>query len=240
MIQINEQPREKQVLREDGSIEVVDVFYTIQGEGPHVGRPAVFVRLAGCNLQCLGCDSDYTSKRRYVTPSGLLQEVIAVWQGHTGTDPNRPRPLIVFTGGEPFRQDFGECVRSLVAAGFRDIQVETNGTLYVDGFPYLAVDIICSPKTGALAHDLLKYIRALKYVVSDGKIDKDGFPTTVLGIGLSHVAKPWPSFKGEVYVQPEDELDEEQNKKNLATAVQLCLRFGFRLSVQQHKQIGLP
>jgi 7-carboxy-7-deazaguanine synthase len=52
-------PVRKQELTEDGSLDVVDIFPTIQGEGPNAGRPAVFVRLWGCNLTCSFCDTDF-------------------------------------------------------------------------------------------------------------------------------------------------------------------------------------
>src|SRR3954467_9071958 len=50
------------LVRSDGnSLSIHSIFYTLQGEGPYSGCPAVFMRLAGCNLQCPGCDTDYTS-----------------------------------------------------------------------------------------------------------------------------------------------------------------------------------
>ena len=69
---MNQQAPEKQQLRGDGLLAVHSIFYTIQGEGPFAGETAVFVRLAGCNLQCPLCDTDYTSDRRMVGPMGLV------------------------------------------------------------------------------------------------------------------------------------------------------------------------
>ena len=60
----NQQLADKPVLNETGlSLQVNSIFYTIQGEGPFAGRPAIFIRLAGCNLQCPGCDTEYTKRQ---------------------------------------------------------------------------------------------------------------------------------------------------------------------------------
>ena len=72
---INIQPIEKRELSVDGSVQVHSIFYTLQGEGPFSGQPAVFVRLAGCNLQCPACDTDYTSRRTPMPVAAILDAV---------------------------------------------------------------------------------------------------------------------------------------------------------------------
>lgn len=239
MILLNTQPIEKQQLRTDGAIEVVSIFYTLQGEGPFAGQPAVFVRLAGCNLKCPDCDTEYTKNRRWITPGQLVIEVAQVWHEKAGAILFKRTPLIVFTGGEPFRQDFGECVRALVASGFDRIQVETNGMLYVESFPYLAVTIICSPKTGVVNANLRPYIKCLKYVIAFDQVDeRDGLPRTTLG-GSCFIQKPWDGFKGQIFLQPADEKDVGLNENNQQICVALCLKFGYTLSYQIHKAVGL-
>lgn len=242
---VNIQPEERRVEKQaDGAIEIVDVFYTIQGEGPFAGRPAVFVRMAGCNLKCPLCDTDYTSNRRMILPGALVAEVMKVWLEAIPTTWRKRstgghRLLVVFTGGEPFRQDFGDAVRALIAAGFDDIQVETNGTFYVEEFPYLATTIVCSPKTGTVNHRLWPEIDALKYVVSVDSVDWfAGLPGRVLGSN-SPVPVPPDTFRGPVYLQPADEGDPVKNKENLDLAVRLCMRHGWTLGVQLHKIAGL-
>lgn len=240
----NLQMIQKQDLRDDrhGALYIHSVFHTIQGEGPYFGTPAVFVRLDGCNLQCPMCDTDYTSQSSYVAPSLLLQDV----QTAKGSSPTK---LIVITGGEPFRQDFSDFALRAVYAGF-EVQVETNGTLWFDNFFPCRFSVVCSPKTPVIHKELQKYIKALKYVVRAGEIDeKDGLPTSVLGNGLSP-CRPWKGYTGEVYVQPCDEGESlipgenmtltQQSIKNLDAAIQSCMKFGYKLGVQAHKEWNLP
>lgn len=229
MISLNMQPPESQELRNDEAVEVVDVFHTLQGEGPFVGKPAVFIRLAGCNLQCPDCDTNYTSNRRFISSEALVDEVKDKMEMNT--------KLVVITGGEPFRQNIAPLVRLLSHEGFK-VQIETNGTLYPKGdFPYYAnIYIICSPK-GIVPEPIRPYINALKYIVEDGLMER-GFPTRVLGRS-NQVQLPWEGFRGEIYLQPADCEDKEQAHRNMKTAAILCLKHGHRLSLQTHKILGL-
>ena len=228
----NAQAREKPDHRADGSLDVVGVWGTLQGEGPFVGAPAVFVRLAGCNLTCPGCDTDYTSNRARKSVADIVTLVMSECHGNT-------IGLAVLTGGEPFRQNVGPLCRALIVKGF-EVQIETNGSLDPgDDFPYLGVHVVCSPKTPVVHSSLMPYVRALKYVVADGQVDPaDGLPSHTLG-NQCGVCKPWPGFRGEVFVAPQDDQDKEANAANVEVAVKVCLKFGYRLSIQQHKVIGL-
>jgi 7-carboxy-7-deazaguanine synthase len=100
---------------------LVEVFYSVQGEGFHTGTPAVFVRLAGCNLACEFCDTDY-ALRFFAQVDDVVRRVRDVGNGC---------PMVVITGGEPFAQT--ECVTLIDAlrnAGHR-VHVESNGTIPV-------------------------------------------------------------------------------------------------------------
>lgn len=233
---LNLQPAELLLpLRPDGALDVHSVFATIQGEGPLAGSPAVFVRLAGCNLQCPLCDTEYSQYRVPLDPAGLAA---AVAQERDAA--RSAARLVVLTGGEPFRQDVGPALAALVAAGF-SVQVETNGTLAPRGRLPNDVLVVCSPKTPKVAPGLRPYVSALKYVVTDGAVDPaDGLPLGVLG--LPHrVARPWPGFPREcVYVQPADEQDPARNRANRDEAVRSCVRFGYRYCHQLHKELELP
>ncbi len=226
---INLQPIEKQVLRDDGRIEIVGhPWLTIQGEGPFAGRRAVFIRLAGCDLQCPGCDTDYTSDRHLVDVMALFNEAAAL-------TPAWHRSLVVLTGGEPLRQDIRELCDRL-DNNFQDVQIETNGTYYQE-LPE-CVTVVCSPKAAKIASGLKP--TAYKYVVEAGHVDPhDGLPTRVLGQDI-RVARPHDDFTGDIFVQPCDEQDPEKNKANMQQAVASCLQYGYRLGVQIHKIAGLP
>lgn len=210
----------------------MEIFKTIQGEGPFAGVPAIFVRLAGCNLQCPLCDTDYTSRReragivRIMSSIDLLAKAVI--------------KLVVITGGEPMRQVLGPLVRDLVARGY-DVQIETNGTLYDDSLApwFNLITTVCSPKAGVNFH-LLPEITAFKYVARVGDLDPvDGLPKTVLESG-ARPGRPPLTFTGMVYLQPCDEGDEAKNKANTLACIGSCLKFGYTLCLQTHKMVGLP
>lgn len=236
----NTQPKEKSLYREDGHLDIVQVWRTIQGEGPFSGMPAVFVRLAGCNLDCPACDTDYTSGRRMFSPRSVLEmtDLLSKKTEYMSTD------LVVFTGGEPFRQNITPTVNGLLCAGY-DVQIETNGTLWLDSFGrvhdrFYNLTVVCSPKTPEINATAYRNADIWKYIVSHGQVDdKDGLPIATLGNTVG-VARPHKDVNPrDIYIQPLDEGDEEKNRLNLEVAVSSCLKFGYRLSLQIHKYIGL-
>jgi 7-carboxy-7-deazaguanine synthase len=212
------------------NLDVHSVFATIQGEGPFVGMPAVFVRLAGCNLQCPLCDTDYTTDRRRVSPRELALEVDA--KASPGIR------LVVITGGEPFRQRLFELARILTSLSYL-VQIETNGTLPAHSLEPLNVHIVVSPKSGRVNPSVWAQASSVKYVLSAGSIaSDDGLPILALGhTAYPRVARPPEDWRGAIYVQP---ADDEHYDANLAAAISSAGRFGYRLSLQTHKLIGLP
>lgn len=234
---MNTQPIQKQDLCPDGTLIVYSMFYTIQGEGPYAGQPAVFIRLAGCNLQCPLCDTEYTKGATVMGYLDLLADVKELI-------PN-PVELVVITGGEPFRQNLTPFVTALLSAGLR-VQIETNGTLFLPrgnaidpGFPYQDVTIVCSPKTGKINKYLLPHIDAYKYVLTAGSVDRiDGLPLRALEHPApKKLAKPHGGTP--IYVQPADSGEDHQNKRNLEAAIKSCMKFGYTLCIQIHKIIGM-
>lgn len=229
---VNTQPAEKPDWKQSDLLDTIKVFRTIQGEGPFAGRPSVFIRLAGCNLQCPQCDTDYTTGRTQyewkdlASTAGALAKTV-----HTD--------LIVLTGGEPFRQNISLLCRDLLYNGFR-VQIETNGSLYLEDFPYFAPEltVVCSPKTSGINPKLP--VDYYKYVVQHGWTSSmDGLPIRVLGESVIP-ARPDQNFdRTKIYVQPCDEGDVEKNKHNLREAINSCMQFGYTLSLQLHKIIGL-
>lgn len=240
---LNNQPTEKPFLHPQGALNVQEVFATIQGEGPFAGTPAIFVRLAGCNLQCPFCDTDYTSKRQTLAPTEVVHIVRSQrrFEATTSGPQNFVRPLVVITGGEPFRQNLTPFVTLLIGLNFR-VQLETNGTLFLPGFPFDKVTVVCSPKTGRINYDMSKQVHAFKYVVAEGYVHpEDGLPFSTLGqLTQQSVARPPVGSTAEIYVQPLDEQDDKKNRANLNAAVASCLRFGYRLCIQTHKLACLP
>jgi organic radical activating enzyme len=232
-MQLNTQPRERRTLNDDGYLlEIVNVWDTMQGEGPYAGTPAMFVRLAGCNLQCGFCDTDYTTDRKRLHINEIVNQIEAT----------RPPPhLVVITGGEPFRQNIGPFVSLLRREGYL-VQIETNGTLFrpeINDHLYRNMVIVCSPKAPNVHHNLQEHVTALKYVLSADSVNPhDGLPARVLGSRYS-IARPWPTFNGSIYVQPEDHQDLVRNKANVDAAVASCMKFGYRLCLQLHKIVGL-
>lgn len=234
---MNTQPTESKFIHPQGALQLHHCFPTIQGEGPFAGTPAIFVRLAGCNLQCPACDTDYTSKRQTVSPHEIISDVER-WV----PEKRRHRQLVVITGGEPFRQNIKPLVIALYERGYR-AQIETNGTLFPEGgeFPVELCTIVCSPKTGKINASLARYVAAFKYVVQAGFVHPaDGLPISTLGqIKQTEVARPPVGSLAEIYVQPLDEQDVDKNRANTEAAVQSCLTFGYRLCIQTHKLANL-
>lgn len=235
----NTQPIEKQFCDPTGIVEVHHTFFTIQGEGPFTGERAVFIRLAGCNLQCPGCDTEYTSQRTRMTPA----EVVAKIQND---HPELPTGgLVVISGGEPFRQNTGEMCYALRQAGY-EVQIESNGVrapdeLTIELVQRNEVTLVISPKTKAIAKINGEIAHAFKYVLSADNIDPDdGLPIQALEHrAVPRVARPPEGFGGIVYINPYDEKDEALNARHLAAAVQSCMQHGYRLGVQLHKLIDV-
>lgn len=239
-MQRNNQLPEKRI-RDDGStLAVNSIFYTIQGEGPFAGSPAVFVRLAGCNLQCPLCDTEYTN-RQQMSHEDIFLGIEHALQTHSGHPRIGNVDLIVISGGEPFRQTLSPLVRRLIEHGYR-VQVESNGTYFEPDFPYLHpnVTVVISPKAGAVHPKLWNRVRHVKYVATADSIDHDGLPKHALEHpNKDGLARPPIDWEGEIYLQPVDEKNTVRNNRNLTAVVQSCMVNGYRLCLQVHKIIGV-
>lgn len=235
----NKQAAVKKDHRKDGHVWVHSIFPTVQGEGPFAGTPCVFIRLAGCNLQCPFCDTEYTEGAKLAGP---LQ--VAAWAKEAFPFAYKPNHdgLVVITGGEPFRQNIYYLVNELLDLGLR-VQIETNGTLYHDLPARYGIDIVCSPKTGTIHRNLWPFITALKYVArAEDLVDSvDGLPTRALGHPAAPIlARPPTAYKGPVYLQPVDEQDPAKNMENILAVQSSCMRHGYTLCLQLHKITGAP
>jgi len=239
VIPINKQPIEKRN-NEARSLEVHSIFLTIQGEGPFTGYPAVFIRLAGCNLQCPSCDTDYTNGRKGMSVEAIVSEVKSV---HSECN---ARPIVVITGGEPFRQNIEQLVELLLRQDFT-VQVETNGTLaplnvQAPVWFNRKFHIVCSPKAGKVHNWIANRADCFKYVLSADSVDpEDGLPILALNHTASpRVARPFFSTKNKpIYLQPMDAKDQAKNDANVCAVLQSCIKHGYIFQLQTHKYIGV-
>jgi len=99
-----------------------EIFYSIQGEGTWTGTPAVFVRLAGCNLACDFCDTDYSMK--FFASVGDVVEMVREAGGDC--------PMVVLTGGEPLAQSETPALVEALRRDGRRVHVESNGTIFTE------------------------------------------------------------------------------------------------------------
>ncbi len=207
-------------------------FLTIQGEGPHAGLPAVFIRLWGCHLKCHFCDTDFESDPRATDIRTLA-------------DACRDTDLIVLTGGEPMRQHITPLVKLLLARSHH-VQVETAGSFWWQTLSNAStfLEFVVSPKTSHVHDEIANRAIAWKYIVSaHDERGLDGLPIAdTQGTGVARaLAQPPANFpRCNVYLQPMDEADEHLNEANAKLCVQLAQEYGYRVSIQQHKVLGLP
>ena len=126
-------------------MKVNEIFYSIQGEGPQVGMPAIFIRFSGCNLTCSWCDSKYAKDGEEISIEDIITKLLTYDCSN-----------IVLTGGEPLIQkDIVKLIRSLKDC---NIYIETNGTVYDSSFIGFAKYIV-SPKLEFLN---TKYLESLR------------------------------------------------------------------------------
>src|SRR6478735_9040729 len=123
---------------------VKEIFHTLQGEGAHVGRAAVFCRFAGCNLWsgreidrgkavCRFCDTDFVGTDgvgggKFETAESLARAINDTWTGDRAWTDGSDMKFVVITGGEPLLQLDSKLVNAIKARGF-EIAIETNGTI---------------------------------------------------------------------------------------------------------------
>ena len=207
---------------------IKEIFYTLQGEGAHAGRPAVFCRFAGCNLWtgresdrasavCQFCDTDFVGTDgegggKFTTPQALAETINALWPtSYTASK------YVVFTGGEPLLQLDTALIEAMHAVGF-EIAIETNGTLPVPE----GVDWICvSPKMGSTL--VVHKGNEIKVVIPQKDQDLAAYE------GLQ-----FDNF----FVQP---MDGPLAAFNTTLAIETCKRNPkWKLSLQTHKLLQIP
>lgn len=218
-------PVTRQHLDREGRLLVHSLFRTIQGEGPNAGQPAIFIRLAGCNLRCFWCDTDFANGE--TIPMEELAREVSLLAGDAIT-------LVVITGGEPLLQNIAPLCKTLLEWNYQ-VQVETAGTVWAP-LP-AAVQLVCSPKTADVHPEVALRCRHWKYILRAGEVDEDGLPTNSTQVRgrRNHLFRG----HGTIWVQPLDEQDPEANRLNTLEAIDACYEHGYRLSYQVHKAIGV-
>lgn len=244
----------KQSLDPRGDLAIREVFATIQGEGPLAGTPAIFVRLSGCNLRCYFCDTDF-DKQRTVRSVKML----AAWVMEEKSKKAPGAWLVVITGGEPLLQNIVPFIKEMCEEHHMSVQIETAGTVWVPGLSDLLsshlgltgrLSLVCSPKTGSVHPEIQKHCSHYKYIIScdmginealgipeigtqrrqDGSVGK--YPGKHLFFPASRPATIW--------LQPcDDHLGTVVEKVNIDLCAALAMKHGYRVSLQQHKIIGL-
>ncbi len=146
-------------------MKVCEIFSSIQGESSYAGLPCTFIRLSGCNLRCVYCDTTYAYEEgSFMTVNDVLAEVIKF-----------DLPLVEITGGEPLLQDEAFLlINNLVEAGY-EVLVETNGSIDISNVNKRAIIImdIKTPKSGMSSEmkisnlSLLKPCDEVKFVICD-------------------------------------------------------------------------
>ena len=206
---------------------VKEIYYTLQGEGYHTGRPAVFIRFSGCNLWtghekdrsgaiCNWCDTDFVGTNGINGGKFSAEEITniinSLWKDNMQTE-----PYVICTGGEPLLQMDESLIKAIHKAGF-EIGLETNGTM----IPPDGIDWICvSPKANA---DL---------VLKNGNELKVVYPQCGMNPRM-HEKLKFDHF----YIQPMDGIDQNNNSKRSEKFVLDHPKW--KLSLQTHKILGIP
>ena len=207
---------------------VKEIYYTIQGEGYHVGRPAVFLRFSGCNLWsgyekdrknaiCKFCDTDFIGTDgegggKFESPRQLANSLKKFWPKNSKT-----KPFVVCTGGEPLLQLNSELIMEIHKVGF-EIAIETNGTIALpNGLDWVCVSPKANTKLIVTEGDELKLVYP----------QKDSTPEDYKQLKFDHF-----------YLQPMDNININENIKK-------TLRYCFKdphwnISLQMHKFLNIP
>lgn len=209
---------------------VKEIYYTLQGEGAHTGRPAVFLRFAGCNLWsgreehrkqavCNFCDTQFVGVDgpgggKFESASELADAVLRCWSA----SPEKAQPYVVCTGGEPLLQLDDAAISAFHAAGF-EIGVESNGTIAAPA----GIDWLCiSPKGNA--EIVQRTGDELKLVYP--QVEDRAQPSIFEGLSFQYF-----------FLQP---MDSPLLADNTKQAILYCKQNPrWDLSVQTHKYLGM-
>jgi organic radical activating enzyme len=195
---------------ENKTLNVSEIFYSVQGEGKYSGAAAVFVRLAGCSMGCAWCDTKYALEtKRALTPRQILEEV-----------EKYPAKTVILTGGEPAEQDILPLLEVLNKNNF-EIHLETNGANDIDTSLIFCTTV--SPKKN-VNENMLKKADVIKLVIDGSLTEKQ-----ILDY------KKYINNKTSFYLQPEG--NKPENTKQCLKLIKENPQL--KLSVQLHKLLNI-
>ncbi len=206
-------------------IKIVEIFQSIEGEGRNIGLPMIFIRLEGCNLRCLWCDTKYSYDNENYTKMSLNEIINKV-------NSFKNIKHITLTGGEPlYNKGVISIINNLIDK--YNILIETNGTIWNDElekFDFNKIYLVCSPKPKEyfIHKKILEYCNELKFV-----IDKDIIFDTIFSI----IKKS--SKKVKITFQPENNKVEFLKKATLLQNKFLEIDIEIRVIPQIHKLFNI-
>lgn len=204
-------------------LTVVDIDQGIERDGPNAGRSAVYIHLAGCQLDCWYCET--------ANQSGdvrALTSIIVEVNNMRGRTQIGDKPLCVLTGGEPMKQKVGPLVETLLGHGWM-VQLETNGEEWVDLPDSEDLDIICSPKSDHVHTFVKSRATCWRYMIreADEYERRDGLPVcNTQKIDGSRVAVAKPTRGRPVWLQPVTE--DGSTDKNTRATKSRAMEYGYR------------
>ena len=190
-------------------LALAEIFYSVQGEGTWTGTPAVFVRLAGCNLNCRFCDTDF-SVRAFATVDEVVARVCEV---------GGACPMVVLTGGEPLAQTESSALIDALRAAGRRVHIESNGSIPVE----LSADVWLTVSPKERLHPIMAARANEVKLIVDGRVPSEWL--------ASFAARARPTF-----LQPEGN---KPRNIALALEAAKADPGRLRLGLQTHKFIGV-
>jgi len=210
-------------------MKISELFYSIQGEGKTVGKPAIFIRFAGCNLRCNFCDSKYTwniNESEEVEFDEVIARIKIINCKH-----------IIFTGGEPLLRE--QIIYKIINNLSQEYtyEIETNGTIQPK-YPFGRIQFNVSPKLENSGNPKELREKAYCYKFFKDKnaifkfvIDKESDLEEVLKIIATHCLS-----NEKIYLMPEG-VDPEIIKEKTKWVVEICKRYNFNFSPRMHISI---
>lgn len=215
---------------------VNEIFTSIKGEGLWTGTPMHFIRLAGCNLKCDHCDTQFDSP---VTEMEIPEIIGKIREGGFCK-------YVVITGGEPTLQELSPLVVALHDLGYK-VHLESNGTRV---FP-VGIDWVCiSPKwDGKVARSIIGEVNELKIPIRGSEdlkwaeeLRKESMPYPVKAIWWLH---PWHDLFNQVEHGKVNDIRSRDFSSMKSSVIDLCIEYakqnpGWRVGMQLHKYWRIP